>query len=147
VGRETWFDVTSPGYEVPKDDFGYRGVRLKPELGKTLKVEVLRVIIPKRLGRLTGGGMFAEGQKTGRDLDWPESGILGCDSVQNAVHRGRLFWAFGDTTLPNYPLGIFHMKAPLVARDQRAHHVRVNAAVISLDILRQLEQRPVSNFC
>src|SRR5256885_10060018 len=86
MGKETWFDVIGHGYEVPKDGFGSRGVRLKPEPGKTLKVEVNRTIIAKRLGRLTGGGLFAESQKLGLELDWRESGILGCDSVQNAVH-------------------------------------------------------------
>src|SRR6185295_763998 len=109
MGRETWFDVIGNGYEVSKDAFGSRGVRLQPEPGKTLKVEVNRTIIAKRLGRLTGGGLFAESQKLGRELDWPESGIVGCDSVQNAVHRGKLFWAFGDTQLPAYPLGIYNM--------------------------------------
>ena len=107
MGRETWFDVIGRGYEVPADGFGYHGVRLKPEPGTTLKVEVTRTIIAKRLGRLTGGGLFAESQKTGRELDWRETGVLGCDSVLNAVHRGKLFWAWGDTTLPQYPLGIF----------------------------------------
>ncbi len=108
MGRETWFDVLGHGYEVPKDGFGYRGVRLRPEPGKTLRVEVMRTIIAKRLGRLTGAGLFAESQKTGREADWTESGVLGCDSVQTALHRGRLFWAWGDTTLAHYPLGIFH---------------------------------------
>jgi hypothetical protein len=107
MGRETWFDVIGQGYDVPKDGFGYHGVRLKPEPGRTLKVEVTRTILARRLGRLTGGGLFAESQKLGRDSDWPESGVLGCDSVQNAVHRGRLFWLWGDTTLARYPLGIF----------------------------------------
>jgi len=60
-----------------------------------------------RLGRITGGGLFAESQKLGSNLDVRESGILGCDSVQNAVHRGRMFWLWGDTTIARYPLGIF----------------------------------------
>lgn len=107
MGRETWFDVLGQGYEVAKDGFGYRGVRLTPEPGKTLKVTVARTIIAKRLGRLTGGGLFAESQKLGRELDGRESGVLGCDSIQNAVHRGRMFWLWGDTTLAKYPLGIF----------------------------------------
>jgi len=109
MGRETWFDIIGHGYEVPKDAYGSRGVRLTPQPGRTLKVEVSRTIIAKRLGRLTGGGIFAESQKLGLDLQWPESGILGCDSIQNAVHRGKLFWAWGDTVIPSYPLGIFHM--------------------------------------
>ena len=105
--RETWFDVLGHGYEVPKDGFGNQGVRLKPEPGRTLRVEVNRTIIAKRLGRITGAGLFAESQKLGRELDWRESGVVGCDSVQNAVHRGRMFWLWGDTTLARYPLGIF----------------------------------------
>ena len=107
MGRETWFDVLGHGYELPKDGFGYRGVRLKPEPGGTLRVEINRTIIAKRLGRITGAGLFAESQKLGRELDWRESGVVGCDSVQNAVHRGRMFWLWGDTTLARYPLGIF----------------------------------------
>jgi hypothetical protein len=107
MGREVWFDVIGHGYETKKDGFGLRGVRLKPEPGKTLKVEVDRRNIAKRLGRITGAGIFAESQKLGRELDWKESGVFGCDSVQNSVHRGKMFWAWGDTTMPNYPLGIF----------------------------------------
>jgi hypothetical protein len=107
MGREVWFEVLGHGYEVPKDGFGYRGVRLKPEAGRTLKVEVKRTIIARRLGRLTGGGLFGESQKLGYELGWRESGVVGCDSVQNAVHRGKLFWLWGDTTLAQYPLGIF----------------------------------------
>lgn len=107
MGRETWFDVQGHGYEIPKDGFGYRGVRLKPEPGKTLRVEVQRRIIAKRLGRITGAGMFSESQELGQELDWRETGVLGCDSIQNAVHRGKMFWLWGDTTLAHYPLGIF----------------------------------------
>jgi hypothetical protein len=109
MGRETWFEVHGHGYEAPQDGFGFRGFRLIPEPGKTLKVEVHRTIIAKRLGRLTGAGLFSESQKLGKELDWKESGIVGCDSVQNAVHRGKLFWAWGDTLVARYPLGIFDM--------------------------------------
>ena len=31
MGRETWFDVIGQGYEVPRDGFGFRGVRLTPD--------------------------------------------------------------------------------------------------------------------
>jgi hypothetical protein len=108
MGRETWFDVSGHGYERDKDGFGYRGVRLTPQAGQTLRVEVKRTIVAKRLGRLTGAGLFAESQRCGAGVGWRESGVLGCDSVQTAVHRGKLFWAWGDTTLAHYPLGIFH---------------------------------------
>jgi hypothetical protein len=109
MGQETWFSVLADGYEVPADGFGNRGMRITPQPGETFTFKVNRTSIAKRLGRLTGGGLFAESQKLGRETDWPESGALGCDSVQNAVHRGRMFWAWGDTSIPRYPLGIYHM--------------------------------------
>ncbi len=115
MGRQIWFDVIGHGYGVPKDGFGMRGVRITPEPGETLRIEVNRMNIAKRIGRITGAGLFAESQKLGSNLDWQDSGIHGSDSVQNAVHRGRLFWAWGDTTMPNYPLGIFDMSSATTA--------------------------------
>lgn len=107
MGVETWFDVLGHGYERAKDGFGYRGVRLRLEPGRTFTVEVDRTSVARRLGRITGGGLFAESQRLGADPVGPESGVLGCDSVFTAVYRGRLYWFWGDTTLPNYPLGVF----------------------------------------
>jgi len=115
MGRETWFNVLGHGYEVAKDGFGNRGVRLTPQPGKTLKVEVERKIIARRLGRVTGGGIFGESQKLGLEKDWRDGEILGCDSVQNAIHNGRLFWFWGDTSLPGYPLGIFETSGATTA--------------------------------
>ena len=105
--KEVWLDVLGHGYEVPADGFGYRGVRLVPKPGQTLKVEVERKIIAKRIGRLTGTGLFNESQQLGLEPDWRDAPIVGCDSVQTAMHRDKLFWAWGDTTLSRYPLGIF----------------------------------------
>ena len=111
MGVETWLHVRSPGHEVGRDGFGYRGVRLTPEPGGHTVIEVERTAIARRLGRLTGAGLFAESQKLGRERDWRESGVMGADTVQVAPYRGRLFWLWGDTHLPHYPLGIFHSSA------------------------------------
>ena len=107
MGQETWFDLQGNGYEVPEDGFGQRGLRVVPERGKTLRIEVKRKMIAKRIGRLTGTGLFAESQKLGLEPDWRDAPIVGCDSVLIARHQGKLFWAWGDTTLARYPLGIF----------------------------------------
>lgn len=105
----TWFTVQGHGYSVPKDGFGMQGVRLTPTPGGKLKIQVQRELPAKRLGRLTGSGLFAESQKLGQHQDWKESGRWGCDTVQTAVHNGKLYWGWGDTTLPGYPLGLFQM--------------------------------------
>jgi len=108
MGQEVWFDVNGYGYEREKDGLGYRGARFKMEAGKTFRVEVSRTIVAKRIGRITGAGLFGESQKTGRELNWKESGEVGRDSVLTAVYMGRLFWLWGDTSLAKYPLGIFN---------------------------------------
>lgn len=104
-----WLHVIGHGYSVNTDRFGYRGVRVVPRPGGSLTIRVNRELPAKRLGRITGGGLFAESQKLGDESAWIEQRILGCDSVQNAIHNGKLFWSWGDTVLPNYPLGRFHM--------------------------------------
>ena len=111
MGRETWFTVSGHGYGVKADGFGYAGVRLTPAPGRTLKVTVARTILARRLGRLTGAGLFAESQKLGEQLDWQESGVLGADSVVTAEFGGRLHWFWGDTNLAHHPLGIFNVSA------------------------------------
>lgn len=108
MNRETWFHVHGQGYGVQEDRFGFEGIRITPKPGETLKVEVERRVIAKRIGRLTGSGLFANHQRTASDELVAESGILGCDSVQMTEHEGRLFWVWGDSNLAHYPLGIFH---------------------------------------
>ncbi len=115
MGRETWLNVAADGYEMKADGFGSRGFRFTPEPGGRHEVKIVRTMVAKRLGRLTGGGIFAESQKLGEWLDWKESGILGRDSVQNATHRGKHWWAWGDTIVPRYPLGLFHMTSATTA--------------------------------
>ena len=111
MGKEVWFDISGHGYGVPADGFGYRGVRLKPVPGEIAIVKVERQMIAQRVGRLTGSGLLAESQKCGLYPEWRDTGVLGCDSVQTALYQGKVFWAWGDTSLANYPLGIFHTSA------------------------------------
>lgn len=107
MGRETWCGVRGFGYGVAKDGFGVEGVRFTPRPGGRARVDVERRIIAKRLGRITGAGVFCESQKLGEEEAWAESGVVGCDSVQSAVLDGKLFWVWGDTSLARHPLGIF----------------------------------------
>lgn len=111
LDREVWYRIKGHGYGVPADGFGNRGIRLTLKPGQRRVVKVQRQLPAKRVGRLTGAGLFGESQQLGRQLDWRESGVFGCDSVQTAVYRDRLFWVWGDTTLPRYPLGIFNASA------------------------------------
>lgn len=115
MGRETWAEIRGHGYGLKRDGFGYAGVRFVPRAGATVRIEVERTQPARRLGRLTGAGLFAESQKLGEELDWPESGVLGCDSVVTARFGGKHYWFWGDTNLARYPLGIFNVSAATTA--------------------------------
>ena len=115
MGREVFFAVTSPGYECAKDGFGFRGVRLTTTPGTSTTIKVTRTNVAERLYRVTGQGIYRDSRLLGRpvpdgvpDLN---AGVLGQDSVQALPYRGRLFWLWGDTTQPGYPLGNFHTTA------------------------------------
>ncbi|WP_425398671.1 hypothetical protein [Aeoliella sp.] len=109
MDTETWLFVEGHGYSVPADGFGMRGVRVTPSEGATLTIEVTRELPGKRLGRVSGAGLFGEAQRFGEFSQWREQGIVGCDSVQYTEHNGRAYWGWGDTSIARYPLGLFDM--------------------------------------
>lgn len=111
LGREVYFHVKGHGYGVAKDGFGYQGVRTTLQEGGTFRIEVERANVAKRLGRLTGSGLFAEGEKLGIRAPMLESGVFGCDSVLTCNTGDKVFYLWGDTMLPGYPLGVYHSTA------------------------------------
>lgn len=111
LDRDIWFHVKGHGYHVPKDGFGYEGLRTRLAPGGNVRIEVERRNVAKRLGRLTGMGRFAEMEKLGGSPPDKDTGIAGCDSVLMSRLGDRLFWLWGDTGVPGYPLGVFHSTA------------------------------------
>ena len=111
MNREVFFSIASPGYAAPADGFGYAGVRLTPTLGATTEVKIMRLLPAQRLRRLTGQGIYRDSSLLGREAPLPRpllnGDVMGQDSVQAAPYRGRIFWLWGDTLLPPYPLGHF----------------------------------------
>lgn len=125
-GQDLFLELDGDGYELPPDGFGFRGVRVTPQPGLSVTVRVDRRIVAKRLGRLTGSGLFCYQQKallagdsvSGSLLPpgWEdESGIVGCDSIQTASHLGRQYWFWGDSAVARYPLGIFDASGAVTA--------------------------------
>jgi hypothetical protein len=111
MGQQVFFHVKSDGYEYPKDAFGYRGVRLEPKAGGRATVKLKRLNVAERLYRVTGQGIYRDsvlvGDKTPLERPVLDGKVLGQDSVMAEVYRGRLFWIWGDTNQPAYPLGNF----------------------------------------
>lgn len=113
AGRDVFFSVSGDGYDFPADGFGIKGKRFRIEPGTVATIKVQRKNIAERLYRITGGGIYRDTVEIGRrpPIRQPllNANVFGQDSVQNAVYQGRLFWLWGDTMRPSYPLGNYAM--------------------------------------
>jgi hypothetical protein len=113
MDRDVFFFVESHGYEFPKDGFGFRGTRLKTVRGDSAIIKIDRLNIAERLYRVTGQGIYRDSVLTGHPVPLQNpvlnGQVTGQDSVYTCIHRGRLFWMWGDTARPSYPLGNFSM--------------------------------------
>ncbi|MCI0681804.1 MAG: hypothetical protein L0Y71_06845 [Gemmataceae bacterium] len=113
MGKDVFFHVCSHGYEFPKDGFGIRGKTLRVVPGGSAKLTIQRINIAERLYRITGGGIYRDSPLVGARVPLKEpvlNGlVLGSDSVVNVVYRNKIYWFWGDTTRPSYPLGNFHV--------------------------------------
>jgi hypothetical protein len=113
LNRKVFFTISSHGYEVDKDGFGYRGKAVEVTEGGSVDIVIRRVNVARRLYRMTGAGIYRDSVLTGDAVPIREpvlnGMVLGQDSVVNAVYQGKIRWFWGDTNRPDYPLGNFHV--------------------------------------
>lgn len=111
-GRRVYFHVRSHGYELPPDGFGFAGRAFDVEAGGEATLEIRALNVAQRLYRVTGGGIYRDSVLLGEPvpIDHPllNAQVLGSDSVVNTVYQGKIYWFWGDTHRPSYPLGNFH---------------------------------------
>lgn len=112
MDKAVFFHVSSHGYEFPKDGFGYRGQRLQVTPGGEAVLKIKRLNIAERLYRVTGAGSYRDSLLLGEPtpLKHPVLNglVFGSDSVITALYRDKIYWFWGDTNRPAYPLGNFH---------------------------------------
>ena len=112
MGHQVWLDVSSQGYEYPKDGFGMTGVKLLAEPGRSAEIKLKRLNIAERLYRITGAGIYRDTVLLGEPAPIAEpvlnGDVVGQDSSVPAIYHGRIYWFWGDTSRPEYPLGHFH---------------------------------------
>jgi hypothetical protein len=113
MDQTVFFHVVGHGYEFAKDGFGFRGQALKVTEGGGATLKIKRINVAERLYRVTGGGIYADSLLVGAKVPLKQPAlngqVFGSDSVVNACYRGRVYWFWGDTKRPSYPLGNFHV--------------------------------------
>ena len=109
MGQKVYFHIQSHGYEMPADGFGFRGKALDIQAGGQAVIKLKRSNIAERLYRVTGAGQYRDTLLLGHPtpLKHPALNglVMGSDSVVNTLYQGKLYWFWGDTNRPAYPLG------------------------------------------
>lgn len=112
MGHDVYFHVQSHGYELPADEFGYRGVALHAVAGGEGTVKIKRLNIAERLCRLTGQGIYRDSVLLQQPAPLRDpvlnGGVLGQDTAQAEIYKGKMMWFWGDTDRTSFPLGNFH---------------------------------------
>ncbi len=113
MNQKVYFHVKSHGYEYPKDGFGYRGKMLEVSPGGSAELKIKRLNVAERLYRLTGAGIYRDSLLVGKATPTRQpvlnGQVFGSDSVITALYKGKIYWFWGDTNRPAYPLGNFHV--------------------------------------
>jgi hypothetical protein len=111
MGQTVYFHVKSHGYEYPADEFGYRGVAFDVKAGGRGEIKIKRVNIAERLYRVTGAGIYRDSILVGAPVPIKHplinGKVMGQDTVEVVPYRDKLYWFFGDTDRPSFPLGLF----------------------------------------
>ncbi|MBB6734632.1 hypothetical protein [Cohnella zeiphila] len=113
MNQSVFFFLSSHGYDYPADFFGNRGLAVDVTPGGSVTLQMNRVNIAQRLYRITGQGIYRDstllGLKTPIKEPLLNGLVMGQDSVQTIEYRNRLYWFWGDTDRPAYPLGNFRV--------------------------------------
>ncbi|MGC9330218.1 MAG: hypothetical protein ACP5I1_21455, partial [Candidatus Hinthialibacter sp.] len=113
MNREVFFHVQSHGYSISPDGFGMKGVRLLTKPGGKSVVKIKRTNLAERLYRITGQGIYRDSVMLGINAPIEKSvlngQVMGQDSTFAVPYRGQVYWFWGDTSKPSYPLGNFRM--------------------------------------
>ncbi|GLX66707.1 discoidin domain-containing protein [Paenibacillus glycanilyticus] len=113
MNETVFFHLSSHGYEVPMDMFGYRGQAVNVTPGGSITIQMNRINIAERLYRVTGQGIYRDTVMLGETPPIEEpllnGKVMGQDSVQTIAYKNKLYWFWGDTDRPSYPLGNFRV--------------------------------------
>lgn len=111
MNQEVYFHIKSHGYEYPADGFGYRGIALKVIPGDSALIKIRRINVAERLYRITGEGRYHHSLLVGYPVPvkqlFLKGKVMGQDTFIETLFNGKIYWLWGDTDSPFYPLGNF----------------------------------------
>jgi len=111
MDQKVHFFIKSHGYEYSVDGFGYRGTALFITKGDSALIKLKRINIAERLYRITGQGLYHHSILAEQSVPIKQHDlngkVMGQDTYIETLYKGKLYWFWGDTDRPSYPLGNF----------------------------------------
>lgn len=112
MNQPVWFYISSPGYEFDSV-WGLVGKSVNVTSGGSTILNIKRKNIAIRLYRTSGAGIYRDSIMLGHKSPIKEpllnSKVIGLDSTISTIFKGKIYWFFGDTERPGFPLGNFHV--------------------------------------
>ena len=112
MDQRVFFWVRSYGYEAHDVGFGNPGVIEQTTPGKIVEVKLKRTQIAQRLYRMTGIGIYRDTVLLGKTAPIKnpliDGKVMGQDTVETVLYKGKMLWCWGDTDRPDFPLGNFN---------------------------------------
>ena len=150
IGRETYFHLSSDGYEYPADGFGNRGVVLTPQRGGRAVIRMTRRNVAQRLYRVTGEGIYRDSVLLGEPVPLAHplgtAQVTGQDSAFAVPYREKIHWFWGDTNRLRYPLGHFWTAAATSELPERGGLDPSRGVDLSYAVDEQGFSRPVARL-
>lgn len=107
IGKSVTFAVTSDGYALASGG----SVTFTATAGGAANVPLVRQLPGQRLYRATGQGIFRDSALLDRAMPTAHPNldglVMGQDTPVTIASGGTLYWFWGDTVRPAYPLGNF----------------------------------------
>jgi hypothetical protein len=105
-----WSNTATVSFQGHGYRAGQAAISFLPGGRATIRVD--RTNLAERLYRITGQGIYRDSVLLGEPVPTIHPVInglvMGQDSTMNAVYEEKIFWIWGDTSRPSYPLGNFH---------------------------------------
>ena len=116
IGQNVFFRVSSHGYEFPRTASASAAARVNLSPGGTATLKIHRLNIAEPLSRHRRG-IYPDSVRSSANppLTRPQRPRPRLRHVVNALYRGKMYWFWGDTNRPGYPLGNYHVPGAVSA--------------------------------
>ncbi len=104
MNQRVFFYVSSHGYDYRGRVFDAQGITLTTTPGDSATIRITRTNIAERLYRITGQGIYDQSILAGQSAPLKQpvlnGQVMGQDTFIETVHKGKIYWFWGDTDGP-----------------------------------------------